>query len=157
MGGPHSKRTDSGGETDLPRSRVDLGQNLSVLPQNQLLDPEVSLGGGGGGGAVSACAPSPDLCPHPPHQCERNTAVGCRDNAPPPLALARLKRLLASLQQSLLRQQERVEERVQEIEEQLCKLDSDKCVVEVGPGPGTGPAGSEPADECVCGGTGPGV
>lgn len=34
-------------------------------------------------------------------------------------------------QQSLLRQQERVEERVQEIEEQLCKLDSDKCVVEV--------------------------
>lgn len=36
-----------------------------------------------------------------------------------------------SSQQSLLRQQERVEERVQEIEEQLCKLDSDKCVVEV--------------------------
>ena len=34
-------------------------------------------------------------------------------------------------QQSLLRQQERVEERVQEIEEQLCKLDSDKIVVEV--------------------------
>ncbi|XP_042253298.1 E3 ubiquitin-protein ligase TRIM8b [Thunnus albacares] len=34
------------------------------------------------------------------------------------------------IRQSLLRQQERVEERVQEIEEQLCKLDSDKCVVE---------------------------
>lgn len=34
-------------------------------------------------------------------------------------------------QQNLLRQQERVEERVQEMEEQLCKLDSDKCVVEV--------------------------
>lgn len=40
-------------------------------------------------------------------------------------------RLFVSSQQSLLRQQERVEERVQEIEEQLCKLDSDKCVVEV--------------------------
>lgn len=38
---------------------------------------------------------------------------------------------LVDSQQSLLRQQERVEERVQEIEEQLCKLDSDKCVVEV--------------------------
>uniref|UniRef100_H3CFF2 E3 ubiquitin-protein ligase TRIM8 n=1 Tax=Tetraodon nigroviridis TaxID=99883 RepID=H3CFF2_TETNG len=34
------------------------------------------------------------------------------------------------IRQSLLRQQERVEERVHEIEEQLCKLDSDKCVVE---------------------------
>jgi hypothetical protein len=34
-------------------------------------------------------------------------------------------------QQNLLRQQERVEERVQDIDEQLCKLDSDKCVVEV--------------------------
>nr|XP_061807891.1 E3 ubiquitin-protein ligase TRIM8-like isoform X1 [Nerophis lumbriciformis] len=34
------------------------------------------------------------------------------------------------IRQSLLRQEERVEERVQEIEEQLCKLDSDKCVVE---------------------------
>ncbi|XP_077406540.1 E3 ubiquitin-protein ligase TRIM8b [Vanacampus margaritifer] len=34
------------------------------------------------------------------------------------------------IRQSLLRQQERVEDRVQEIEEQLCKLDSDKCVVE---------------------------
>uniref|UniRef100_A0A8C6WW72 E3 ubiquitin-protein ligase TRIM8 n=1 Tax=Neogobius melanostomus TaxID=47308 RepID=A0A8C6WW72_9GOBI len=34
------------------------------------------------------------------------------------------------IRQSLLRQQEKVEERVQEIEEQLCKLDSDKCVVE---------------------------
>lgn len=42
--------------------------------------------------------------------------------------------LLLLLQQSLLRQQERVEERVHEIEEQLCKLDSDKCVVEVGVG-----------------------
>lgn len=39
--------------------------------------------------------------------------------------------LFVASQQSLLRQQERVEERVQEIEEQLCKLDSDKCVVEV--------------------------
>lgn len=39
--------------------------------------------------------------------------------------------LFLTSQQSLLRQQERVEERVQEIEEQLCKLDSDKCVVEV--------------------------
>ncbi|XP_037133742.1 E3 ubiquitin-protein ligase TRIM8b [Syngnathus acus] len=34
------------------------------------------------------------------------------------------------IRQSLLKQQERVEDRVQEIEEQLCKLDSDKCVVE---------------------------
>uniref|UniRef100_A0A3B3BM71 E3 ubiquitin-protein ligase TRIM8 n=1 Tax=Oryzias melastigma TaxID=30732 RepID=A0A3B3BM71_ORYME len=34
------------------------------------------------------------------------------------------------IRQNLLRQQERVEERVQEMEEQLCKLDSDKCVVE---------------------------
>ncbi|XP_072312728.1 E3 ubiquitin-protein ligase TRIM8-like [Eucyclogobius newberryi] len=34
------------------------------------------------------------------------------------------------IRQTLLRQQEKVEERVQEIEEQLCKLDSDKCVVE---------------------------
>ncbi|KAJ3608301.1 hypothetical protein NHX12_025350 [Muraenolepis orangiensis] len=34
------------------------------------------------------------------------------------------------IRQNLLRQQERVEERVQDIEEQLCKLDSDKCVVE---------------------------
>lgn len=42
-----------------------------------------------------------------------------------------LKSFFSFLQQSLLRQQERVEERVQEIEEQLCKLDSDKCVVEV--------------------------
>lgn len=39
--------------------------------------------------------------------------------------------LFLTSQQSLLRQQERVEERVQEIEEQLCKLDSDKCVMEV--------------------------
>lgn len=42
-----------------------------------------------------------------------------------------LSSLFLPSQQSLLRQQERVEERVQEIEEQLCKLDSDKCVVEV--------------------------
>lgn len=34
------------------------------------------------------------------------------------------------IRQSLLRHQECVEERVQDIEEQLCKLDSDKCVVE---------------------------
>ncbi|XP_029496035.1 E3 ubiquitin-protein ligase TRIM8-like isoform X1 [Oncorhynchus nerka] len=34
------------------------------------------------------------------------------------------------IRQNLLRQQERVEERVQDIDEQLCKLDSDKCVVE---------------------------
>lgn len=51
------------------------------------------------------------------------------------LALACFSPLLLLLsQQSLLRQQERVEERAHEIEEQLCKLDSDKCVVEVGPG-----------------------
>uniref|UniRef100_A0A3Q3A9G1 E3 ubiquitin-protein ligase TRIM8 n=1 Tax=Kryptolebias marmoratus TaxID=37003 RepID=A0A3Q3A9G1_KRYMA len=35
-----------------------------------------------------------------------------------------------NIRQNLLKQQERVEERVQEIEEQLCKLDSDKCAVE---------------------------
>lgn len=45
--------------------------------------------------------------------------------------LSFLFRLFLTSQQSLLKQQERVEERVQEIEEQLCKLDSDKCVVEV--------------------------
>lgn len=45
--------------------------------------------------------------------------------------LSFLSFLFLTSQQSLLRQQERVEERVQEIEEQLCKLDSDKCVVEV--------------------------
>lgn len=49
-----------------------------------------------------------------------------RRSPPPPFFL------FLPPQQSLLRQQERVEERVHEIEEQLCKLDSDKCVVEVG-------------------------
>lgn len=57
--------------------------------------------------------------------------AGSRSNAVP--ALLNLPFFLFLLfQQSLLRQQERVEERVHEIEEQLCKLDSDKCVVEVG-------------------------
>lgn len=48
------------------------------------------------------------------------------------VTMSRLFFLFLPPQQSLLRQQERVEERVHEIEEQLCKLDSDKCVVEVG-------------------------
>lgn len=50
---------------------------------------------------------------------------------PRPQGVLYLFSVLLTSQQNLLRQQERVEERVQEIEEQLCKLDSDKCVVEV--------------------------
>uniref|UniRef100_A0AAV2LB70 E3 ubiquitin-protein ligase TRIM8 n=1 Tax=Knipowitschia caucasica TaxID=637954 RepID=A0AAV2LB70_KNICA len=60
--------------------------------------------------------------------CQYCCFTRCHPNHGHAVSDVELRRI--DMRQSLLRQQEKVEERVQEIEEQLCKLDSDKCVVE---------------------------